>query len=90
MHEAQTKEQEVQEATKKRQAKPRPYKFFVSVKHRQIDLETGKPAAPEFLEFADKAALRETLGQSKYEGADLRIVRGYEMTVKAKHHISVA
>jgi hypothetical protein len=93
MHEAQqTKEQtpvapETQAAKRPRNA--RPYKFFVAVKHRQVDLEHGKPCEPEFLEFPDKAAMREGLAQPKFDGAELRIIRGYEMTVKARRSISV-
>lgn len=90
MQEAQTQSQETTAAEKKkRQTKPRPYRFFVAVKHRQIDAETNRPADPEFLEFPDKAALREALGQAKYEGAEIRVIRGYEMAAKAKRHISL-
>lgn len=73
----------------KRSRKSRPYKLFVAVKHRQVDLEHGKPADPEFIEFEDKAALRAGLDNPRYDGAELRIIRGYEMTVKARRSISV-
>lgn len=86
-----TQQSQAKEATtaKKRRHTPRPYRYFVQVRHRQIDAETQKPAEPEFLEFTDKKALREGLGIAKYEGAELRIVRGYEMAVKARRSISL-
>lgn len=87
MHEAQAKDHETQtEAKKPRNL--RPYKFYVSVKHRQLNTD-GTTATPEFLEFPDKVALREALGQPKFDGADIRIVRGYEMNVRAKRSVSV-
>lgn len=79
-----------QHESKKRRQTPRPYKFFASIRHRQIDAETQKPADPEFLVFEDKKAFREALTQPKYEGADVRVVRGYEMQAKKKSHISLA
>ncbi len=94
MHEAQSKEAttelkiETAKAPRKRSA-PRAKKYFAIVKHRQIDAITGVPAGTEFLEFADKPAMRETLGQPKYEGVDLRIIRGHEMNVKVRHSIGV-
>jgi hypothetical protein len=93
MHEAQQPQEQEQKqevtAKKARRSTPRPYKFFATVRHRQVDLETNKPAEPEFLEFPDKAAMREKLSEPKYEGAEVRIIRGYEMVVKARRSISV-
>lgn len=95
MHDSQTKEAAEETKTELPKAKargrktPRTKKFFVQVKHRQINPVTGLTADPEFLEFSDKASMRDTLGLPQYEGVDLRVIRGHEMTVKAKHSISV-
>lgn len=90
MHESQVKEQTpvVQEQKEKRVRNLRPYKFYVAVSFRQLSIE-GTVQSPELLEFPDKSALREALAGPQYDGATLRIFRGYEMKVKARRNVSI-
>ena len=90
MHEASQKEETETQATKRSNNK-RPYKYYVVVTHMQQQLDTAPSIIlkQEFLSFEDKASLRAALDNPKYESANLRIVRGYEMNVKAKRQISI-
>lgn len=72
-----------------RKPRQRPFRFFVVVKHRQVDLETNQPKPAELLEFDDKVSMREKLGAPEYETAEVRVLRGYELTVRAKRSVSI-
>ncbi len=93
MHEAQQQQEtapaETAEKKTARAGRQRPLKFWALIKHRQVDLETNQPKPSEVLEFEDKAAMRLELANSAYETAEVRVIRGYEMNVKAKRNISI-
>lgn len=73
----------------KKKTRQRPFRFFATVKHRQVDLETNAPKPAEVLEFDDKVSMRAKLGEPDYETADVRVIRGYELTVKSKRNLSI-
>lgn len=92
MHEAQAKDSNQQTTTtakKKAVSKRRAQRFYVLVKHRQNDPLTGRPHEDETHAFESKAQLRAALETPAYETAEIRVIRGYELTVRAKRNISV-
>lgn len=87
MHEASQTKEATETQEKKSRARAR--LFYVLVRHRLSDPTTGHVPAPEFLEFENKADLRAALDDAKYAAADVRIVRGFEMTVKSKRQLTI-
>lgn len=90
VHESQAKETTTTETkAKKANRAHRAYSFFALVKHRQIEAETNQPKPQEVLAFESKAAMRAKLEEPAYETAEVRVIRGYELNVKAKRNFSV-
>lgn len=82
MHEAQQPKEAIETQTIKKAQ--RPYKYYAFVTRHLV----SGPQAQCF-DFQTKSELREAMSHSDYDGAELRIIRGYEMNVKAKRQISI-